>query len=221
MSSPATDFAASRRFMIDGQLRPNDVTEPRLLRAFYDVPRELFVPSSLRSTAYAERAVPLGNGRHLLEPMVLAKLLQTAAIGQNDHVLIVGSATGYGAALVGHLASSVIGLECEADLVQEASEAVSEIGIGNVRFVHGHLTEGYASAAPYDVIVLEGAAYLPPGQFVHQLKEDGRLVAVVGGGGAARGMVYNRTAQGLSGRPLFETSAAILPGFERKADFVF
>jgi protein-L-isoaspartate(D-aspartate) O-methyltransferase len=221
MLATVTDFSAARRFMIDGQIRPNDVNDPQLLKAFENLPREIFVPDAFHNTAYAERAVPLGNGRYVLEPMVLARMVQAAAARETSKVLIVGCNTGYGAAIFSHLAAHIYALESEEKLVHAARANLAACNIHNVQVVQGGLGEGYASGAPYDVIMLEGSCAVLPEQFAHQLCHDGRLVAIVGEGRAAQGMLYIRTSSGLSGRPLFETAAPILPGFERRLDFVF
>jgi protein-L-isoaspartate(D-aspartate) O-methyltransferase len=221
MPASLTDFSEARRFMIDGQLRPNDVNDPWLLKAFATVPRENFVPAAVRSTSYAERAIPLGQGRVMLEPMVLGKLLQAANVQENDRVLTVGAGLGYGAAILSQLAAHVYALECDTALAEKASANLQALGANNVQVVQGDLTEGFASGAPYDVIVLEGASAAEPASFASQLAAAGRLVAVVGEGVQAKAMLYTRTAAGLSGKPLFESAEVILPGFERVLAFAF
>ena len=103
-----TDFALARRNMVDGQLRPNRVTNAQLLAAIGDLPRERFLPEGLRSVAYADDDVPLGKGRFLMEPMVLARLIQTLQPLPEDKALVVASGRGYGAALLARLVKSVV-----------------------------------------------------------------------------------------------------------------
>ena len=108
-----TDFALARRNMIDGQLRPNRVTNAQLLAAIGELPRERFLPEATRSVAYADDDVPLGNGRYLMEPMVLARLIQTLQPRPEDRAMVVASGTGYGAALLARLVQSVVAVESD------------------------------------------------------------------------------------------------------------
>ena len=100
MANQADLFADARRNMVDSQIRPNRVTDPRILAAMRRLPRESFLPSAVRALAYADEDVPLGNGRFMMEPMVLARLLQAAALIDQERVLVVGAGTGYGAAVI-------------------------------------------------------------------------------------------------------------------------
>jgi len=220
-----TDFAAARQFMVQGQVRVNDVTDPRLTAAMLEVPRERFVPSALVDLAYLDRDLPVvearGAERFLLKPLVLAKLLQIAAIEPTDCVLDVGCATGYGAALLAHLASSVVALEEHPDLARHAEHNLAGLGLANVGVVRGPLAEGWPLQGPYDVVVVEGRCEAAPRPLLSQLSHGGRLVCVQGQGHAARGMVY-RSAQGdVSGLPQFDAAAPLLPGFAEPKAFVF
>jgi protein-L-isoaspartate(D-aspartate) O-methyltransferase len=220
-----TDFAAARQFMVQGQVRINDVTEPRLTGAMLEVPRERFVPAELADLAYLDRDLPLAAGadgrRFLLKPLVLAKLLQVAAVDPTDRVLDVGCATGYGAALLAHLAGSVVALEERAEFAREAERNLAEFGLANVTVVQGPLGEGWPSQAPFDVIVVEGRCETAPEQLLSQLGHGGRLVCVEGRGPAARGTIYRCTHGDVSGWPLFDAAAPLLPGFAEPRAFVF
>jgi protein-L-isoaspartate(D-aspartate) O-methyltransferase len=219
------DFAAARRMMVDGQVRTSDVTDSRLIAAMLEVPRERFFPEDKASLAYLDRDVAVSEQgatvRRLLKPMVLAKLIQAAAVAETDHVLDVGCATGYSTAVLSRVAGPVVGLEEDAALAQHATEALAEIGAPNARIVTGPLSRGFAQQAPYDVIVLEGAAEVVPGALLDQLKNGGRLVCVLGSGPAAEATVYLRTGGDVSGRAVFDASAALLPGFAKTPEFVF
>jgi protein-L-isoaspartate(D-aspartate) O-methyltransferase len=212
-----TDFAAARRHMVDGQIRTNDVTDLRVLFALDEVPRERFLPPSAVALAYLDLDVPVGNSRRLLKPMVLAKLLQAAGLHADDRVLDVGSGTGYSAAIIARIASQVVALEQET--------ALSKIGSGalpsNVRVVCGPLTDGWVQDAPYDVIVLEGSTEVVPQTLCQQLKDGGRLVCVLGSRPGSRGMLYRRSGDEVGSRPIFDASAAVLPGFAKKPVFAF
>jgi protein-L-isoaspartate(D-aspartate) O-methyltransferase len=220
-----TDFAAAREFMVQGQVRINDVTEPRLTGAMLALPRERFVPTGLADLAYLDRDLPLTVGadahRFLLKPLVLAKLLQVAAVEPTERVLDIGCATGYGAALLAHLAGSVVALEERAELAREAERNLAEAGVGNVTVVQGPLGEGWPAQAPYDVIVVEGRCETAPRGLLSQLSHGGRLVCVQGRGPATKGMVYRCVNGDVSGWPLFDAAAPLLPGFAEPKAFVF
>src|SRR5215475_16227815 len=124
-----TDFALARRNMVDGQLRPNRVTNAALLAAVGELPRERFLPDGLRSVAYADDDVPLGGGRFLMEPMVLARLVQALQVQPDDKVLVVASGRGYGAALLSRLAKSVVAVESDPTLAGSADQTFKSLGI--------------------------------------------------------------------------------------------
>jgi protein-L-isoaspartate(D-aspartate) O-methyltransferase len=216
-----TDFATARRHMVDGQVRTADVTDLRILTAMIEIPRERFVPPASVDLAYLDLDLPVGkNGsRRLLKPMVLAKLIHAADIAPGDSVLDVGCTTGYGAAVLARIAGQVVALEQDADLAEVARAALS--GQPNATLVSGALTGGWPQSSPYDAIVLEGATEIPPETFLSQLKEGGRLVCVLGGGPGAKAMLYCRSGDELGGRPIFDASAAVLPGFAKAPVFAF
>jgi len=214
------DFAAARRHMVDGQVRTADVTDLRILSAMSEIPREQFVPPDSAALAYLDQDLPVGEGsRWLLKPMVFARLIHAADIAGTDCVLDVGCVTGYGAAVLAHIASQVVALEQDASLAQSARAALA--AQPNVSVVMGPLTGGWPQGAPYDVIVLEGATEIVPHTFLRQLKEGGRLVCVLGSGPGAKAMVYYRSVEELGGRPVFDASAAVLPGFSKAPVFAF
>ncbi|HMA57064.1 MAG TPA: protein-L-isoaspartate O-methyltransferase [Pseudolabrys sp.] len=216
-----TDFTTARRHMVDGQVRTADVTDLRIISAMLEIPRERFVPAALADLAYLDLDLPVGDGtsRRLLKPMVLAKLIQAADLAPDSRVLDVGCATGYGAAVLARIAGEVVALEEESGLSQAARTALS--GPANVSVVRGPLTAGWPQGSPYDAIVLEGAAELPPDSFLSQLKDGGRLVCVLGNGPGAKAMLYCRSGDELGGRPIFDANAALLPGFAKAPVFAF
>ena len=152
-----TDFALARRNMVEGQLRPNRVTSPQLLAAIGELPRERFLSDGMRSVAYADDDVPLGNGRFLMEPMVLARLIQTLQPQPDDRALVVASGRGYGAALLARLVKSVVAVEGDAVLGGSAEQTIRDLGIVNIRQIVGDPVVGAPVEAPYDVILIEGA----------------------------------------------------------------
>lgn len=214
-----TDYAAARRNMVDGQVRTADVTDLRILSAMQEVARERFVPPQAAALAYLDLDLAVGEGRRLLKPMVLAKLIQTASIAPTDKVLDAGCATGYSAALLARIGGEVVAQEQDENLAQAARGALASLP--NVRVVSGPLAAGWPQAAPYDVILLEGATETMPQALCRQLKDGGRLVCVLGSGPAAKAMLYCRSGDDVGGRPIFDAAAALLPGFAKPPAFAF
>jgi protein-L-isoaspartate(D-aspartate) O-methyltransferase len=214
-----TDFAAARRHMVDGQIRTTDVTDLRVIAAMLEVPRERFMPPASVSLAYLDLDVPVGGGRRLLRPMVLAKLIQAAALEATDRVLNVGSATGYGAALLGRIAGDVVALEQDTGLAKSAGDSL--LSQPNVRVVTGPLADGWVQNAPYDAVIMEGATEVAPHALCQQLKNGGRLVCVLGAGPGSKAMLYTRSSGEAAGRAVFDATAALLPGFAKTPVFAF
>lgn len=216
------DFGAARLTMVDNQLRTNKVTDLSVLDAFLAVPRERFVPPALSAAAYVDDDLPLGDGRFLMEPMVLARLLQLAAITRDDAVLEIGAGTGYGTAIAARLARRVVGVECDAKLAARARARLTELGLGNATVVEGPLAQGHVARAPYQVVLFEGMIAHVPDAIAAQLAENGRVAAVMGdGNGMGRGVLMTRNAGVLSQRPVFDAAVPALPGLERAPSFVF
>lgn len=217
-----TDYAVARHNMVEGQIRTNRVTDPALVSALAAVPREAFVPKSMQAIAYVDEDLSIGQGRHLMEPLVLARLLQVAEVTPSDAVLDIGCATGYSTAVIARIAGSVVGVESDARLVAEANQRLGELGMDNAAVVQGELTRGYAKQAPYNVIVLNGAIGGVPREIADQLVEGGRLVAVVrDDGGIGRATLMARAGGTLSSRIIFDAATPDLPGFAREPGFVF
>lgn len=214
-----TDFAAARRMMVDGQVRTADVTDLRILAAMQAIPRERFVPAASTGLAYLDLDLPVGDGRRLLKPMVLGKMLQAANVTAGDRVLDVGCATGYAAAVLARLAAKVVALEENKALAQAAQAALA--GIENVTVVSGPLIEGWRQASPYDVILVEGATEIAPKTLCGQLAEGGRLLCVQGQGPAAKATLYLRSGAEAGPRAIFDAAAPVLPGFVKPLAFAF
>jgi protein-L-isoaspartate(D-aspartate) O-methyltransferase len=221
------DFVAARIKMVDGQVRPSDVTDLRLVAAMLELPRERFVAPDQADLAYADMDVPVrgepgGSAtRYLIRPRTLAKLIQAADLEAQDRVLDVGGTTGYGAAVLGRLGGKVVALEEDSALAASARKALAECGIGNVSVVTGPLTAGWPAQAPYDVIVLEGAVEVAPRTLFGQLRDGGRLICIEGRGQSGKATVYQCAAGVASGRPVFDAATPLLPGFAQPPAFVF
>ena len=219
------DAAAARRLMVDGQIRTADVTNPNLIAAMQTIPREQFVPAAMADQAYRDGDVSLGQGRALLRPIVLGKLIQGADVRPGDQVLVIGCGTGYSAAVLAHMGAAVVALEEDADLARRAEIALAGtlagMGAAQVTVVRGPLTAGWPAAAPYDLILVDGAIEVAPDALGCQLKPNGRLAAVFGRGPATKAMIYRPIEGHLVGRPLFDAAAPLLPGFAAPPAFVF
>ena len=217
-----TGYETARTRMVESQLRPNKVTDKRLLDAFLTIHRELFVPEHLQAVAYVDDDLPLGKGRYVMEPMVAARLLQAAAVERTDTALIVGAGTGYEAALVAVLARSVVALEEDPELARRAHAALVEHSIASVSVAEAPLPQGHRARAPYDVIFFCGAVAEVPTEIASQLADGGRLMAVVkSGSGMGHATLTTRIGGGLARRVLFDAATPRLPGFLPKPAFTF
>jgi protein-L-isoaspartate(D-aspartate) O-methyltransferase len=217
----AIDYSAARANMVESQIRPNKVTDPAVIAAFMAVPRERFVPPALQGVAYVDEDIPVAAGRYLAEPMILGRLLQFAAPRVQDVALEIGAGTGYGTAVLARLVGSVVGLDCDPELVRQATANLADLGIGNASIVTGPLLEGHAARAPYDLIIFSGAVAKVPAQVEDQLAEGGRLLAVEAADGVGRAVLVRRHGGNLSRRVIFDASTPLLPDAGRKAEFVF
>lgn len=212
------DFAIQRKTMVDNQIRTVDVTDLAILGAFGRVERENFVPAASQSFAYIDRPVDLGGARALLQPGSLAKLVQLALPLTGEKVLVVGGATGYTAAILAELGCVVTLVEENAALAAKAKSALEGTG---VTVAEGPLVDGWAAAAPYDLVLFDGGIEVLPEAIAMQLAEGGRIVAVHGSGLSAQAVVTVKSSERLSSRTAFNLPAPALPGFARKAEFAF
>lgn len=213
-----TEFAVQRHNMVESQVRPNGITDLRVIDAMAAVPRELFVPEERRALAYMDEDVlvaltPDGARRWLIEPMTFARLLQLAGIRQGEIVLDIGCATAYSTAVIAALAESVIALEEDPVLAEAATRNLSQLGITNAAVVNAPHATGLGNEAPFDVIFINGRVPSLPRPLLEQLKEGGRLVAVVGESAVAPALVCTRHGEAFSSRAQYDASIAPLPGF--------
>ena len=224
------DFEQQRLSMVESQLRPNEVTDRRLLAAMRALPREHFVPSPLRDLAYIDEglevfpAIDGAPARYLLAPMVLARLVQLASVEPQDSVLDIGCATGYSTAVLAGLGRQVIGQEPEPELAEAARRALRELHIANAEIVTGPLAKGHPAGAPYDVILLNGSVPEVPETLLAQLAEGGRLAAIVKGANnpsQGKACLFVKIGGEASGVPHFDAGAKMLPGFAPEPVFTF
>ena len=217
------NFIAAREAMVESQVRPNSITDRRIIDAMASIAREDFVPETCKGIAYMDSDISLARdpvARYLIEPMAFARLVQLAEIKPSDKVLHVGAATGYGTAVLARLGAEVVAVESDAALAAAARHNLG--GIANVSIVEGVLTDGAQSSAPFDAIVIEGRIGEMPQSLIIQAAESGRLVAVLGDQDMAKAHLWVVNGKTTACRPAFDASIAALPGFDRKRmPFVF
>ena len=216
-----TDFSKRRTMMVDTQVRPSDVTKFPIIDAMLTVAREDFVPTAQREAAYVGENLNLGQGRVLLEPRSLAKMLDALAIDGDELVLDVGCALGYSTAVIARMAQAVVAVEQDEDMAREAQDALVAAGADNAVVHEGPLVEGAPQHGPYDVIVVQGGVADVPVVLVDQLKEGGRIAAMFMSGPLGEVLVGYKRAGKISWRLAFNATAPILPGFEREMTFNF
>lgn len=213
------DYAARRTMMVDTQVRPSDVTKFPIIDAMLTVPREDFVPSAQREAAYMGENLDLGQGRVVLEPRTLAKMLDALAISPSELVLDIGSAMGYSAAVIAHLAEAVVAVEEDENMVAEAQEALVAAGSDNAIVHAGPLAEGAPEHGPYDVIVVQGGVAEMPAALLAQLKDGGRIAGLFMQGALGEVRIGYKRGEEVSWRMSFNAAAPVLDGFEREAEF--
>ena len=214
-----SDFTSRRVMMVDTQVRPSDVTKFPIIEAMLSVPREVFVPAAQREAAYVGENLDLGQGRVLLEPRTLAKMLDALAISPTEMVLDVGCALGYSAAVIAHMAEAVVGVEEDEAMAAEAQESLMEAGSDNVVVHVGPLAEGSSEHGPYDVIVIQGGVSIVPEAILAQLKDGGRIAALFMDGALGEVRIGYKRGGKVSWRMVFNASAPVLNDFKREAAF--
>jgi len=215
------DFAQARRTMVDSQLRTFDVNDIPLLDAMDAVPRERFVPAGRESLAYIDQNVLLDaqEGRYMLAPMVLGRLIQALEIVPGARVLDVACGYGYSSAILAELGAAVTALEASDSLAGLARQRLA--GLERISVVAGALDQGHAESAPYDAILVNGAVERSPDALLSQLAEGGRLVCIRGRGRSAKATLFVRAGNAYGIREMFDAAAPLLPAFQQEPGFVF
>ena len=216
------DFAAARKHLVDSQIRPNDVTDPRIQRAFETVERERFLPPELRVQAYVEREIAYAPGRSLMTARDYAKLLDALEIDQGDLVLDVAGGSGYSAAILAQLGEMIVCVDSDEKLASAAQENWAETGVVNAVAIAAEPAKGAANQGPYDVIVVAEAIEVEPSELLLQLKDGGRLGAILRKNGVSKGVIWRRSGGATAAHEIFDASArTIAPGFAQPKAFVF
>lgn len=215
------DFALARRNMVEGQIRTNRVTDSLVVDALDTLPREAFLADELKQLAYIDEDLNVGAGRSLMEPMVLGRLMQFAAIEETDVALVIAAATGFEAAAISKIASAVVAIESDADLQKSASANLAAQGADTVTVLHGDLHKGHPGQGPYDVIFINGGVGELPASLTDQLADGGRLVYVKMGAGIGRAKLVTKVDNVVSETELFDANVPALPEFAAKPKFTF
>lgn len=213
------NFDTMRAAMVMNQLRPDGVDDVRVVEAMDTVPREDFVPESLRAHAYLDTGVAIGGGRRINPPSATGRLLTELLVHPDEHMLVVGAGRGYAAAVAAMLAESVVAVESDPELAGAARTALA--GYPAVTVVEGPLAEGAAASAPYDVILIDGAVDYVPDALVEQLKPGGRIATGIIDRGVSRLAIGARSPGGFGLQSFADAECVRLPGFERVAAFTF
>ncbi len=219
-----TDFAALRERMVDNQIRPSEVTDLEVIEAFLVMPRERFVQPAEQPFAYADRELkiaPAAPGRRMMVPVQLARLVQALPRGPEVNAMVVGCGSGYSALILGKLVGTLVAVEEDNGLAAAARERVRELGGANVAVVAARLTEGHPVGGPYDAILIEGAVEVVPDALTAQLKPGGILATVERAERVSRAMLFEQVGHEVTKWPQFDAWATLLPGFERRREFVF
>ena len=217
------NFAVARQNMVDNQIRANKVTDPALIEAFSSIPREDFVPPDKEAVAYVDEDLPIGEGRFLIEPMVMSRLLQEANINEADIVLDVGCCTGYSTAIISRLAASVIGIDERQSHIDTANKNLAKLEIDNAGVILRDLVDGYSEQMPYSLIIINGAVQYIPENLFDQLIDGGRLVAIVKERGEKLGKakIYSKLTNSISSRFLFDAGTPSIRSFSKAHGFQF
>lgn len=215
------DYQNRRTLMVDTQVRPSDVTKFPIIDALLSVPREDYVPDAKRDAAYIGENISIGEGRVLLEPRTLAKMLEAADVQRTDVVLDLGCGLGYSTAVLALMADFVVAVEDDAATAEEAQQNLTSHGVDNAAVFEGSLADGAAKNGPYDLIMLQGAVEDLPDGLVAQVKEGGRIVAIFAEGALGVVRVGRKIDGAMNWRMAFNATAPVLSGFERSAAFTF
>jgi protein-L-isoaspartate(D-aspartate) O-methyltransferase len=214
------DNLAARRQMVEQQIRTWEVIDSRVLDAVSQVPRELFVPPNYRELAFADASIPIGHGETMLAPKLQGRILQALGLGSSDHVLEVGTGTGYLAACMSLLAAEITSIDIHADFV---AAATANVGLVSAARIIARVSDAFGDPlGEYDAIALTGSLPVYVTRFQESLRVGGRLFAVVGSAPVMDAILVRRVgASEWIRESLFETVLEPLTGAPAAPKFVF
>ena len=216
------DYKEARKHMVDSQVRPNDVTDLRIQRAFEVTPREIFLPAELKPQAYVDREVAYAPDRSMISARDFSKLLAALEIEPGDLVLDVACGSGYSSAILAQLSEMVVAIENDETLSAKAQDNWGQIGVVNAAVVNADPVIGAPKQGPFDAIVIAGVIEVEPSSLLAQLKDGGRLGAILRRGDVAKGVIWRRSGSAFGLTEAFDAAARrTLKGFTRPKAFVF
>ena len=205
------DYAHARELMVEQQVRPWDVLDPRVLDVLSAMPREVFVPRAYLGAAYADIALPLGHGECMLKPVVAGRALEALKVQPTDDVLEIGTGSGYVTACLARMAREVVSLERHADLAEAARARLETLGIANAR-VETADALGWQADRRFDAICVNAAVDTIPSRLVDMLKPGGRMFIVRGRAPAMEAVLLRNHGATPRIESLFETDIPYLAG---------
>ena len=222
-TAPLHDSMEMARFnMVEQQIRPAEVLDPRILDLVSEMPREDFVPDDYKNLAYSDIQVPIGHGQFMLKPIQEARLLQELDIQPGDHVLEIGTGSGFMTALLAKLAARVTSVEIVPELAQQAKATLKAHGIDNAVIETGDASNGWENNAPYDVIAVTGSMPVVNENLKKQLAMNGRLCVAVGKEPVMTVVLLTRVGDNQwREEALFETVIPTLQNVQQPEAFVF
>ncbi len=212
------DFNVLRREMVDQQLRQRGIQQRPVLQAMEQVPRHLFVPDSVRPKAYLDEALPIGPGRAIYQPYMVALMTSLLNLDHDDKVLEVGTGTGYHAAVLSRIAREVYSIEIDSTVASQAKQRLAGLGYYNVNVRHGNGYLGWPDKAPFDAILLSAAPPKLPQVLLDQLRVGGRMVVPLGGSFIQDLLVITKAADGLEKRTVIPVRLSPMKGNERNGE---
>ena len=212
---------ALNKNMVDGQIKPiNGMTE-RIVSTFYALDRNNFMPLQLKNQSYMEMNLNIDEGRVIPKPDLIAKIVLNINLKDNENVLILGSSTGYLAAILSYHAQTVIVVEENKKLLEASEKSIKENNINNVVFFNNEIAKGCLEQSPFNAIIIEGAVEEVPKNIVDQLESGGRMIAIISDNGACTAKMYKKRGLSISTSKLFNCSIPVLNSFKMKNSFSF
>ena len=219
------DFSQARTHMMDSQILTSGVISPAVVDAFQTVPREIFIPEQYQGVAYQDEDIEIAEGRYLMEPMVHAKILEALKPKSTDIVLDIACGSGYSAAILSSIVTTVVALESHKDMIDHAQNMWNAHDMCNIVTIEGDITKGSPENAPYNIIIINGAVSEVPKDILDQLAPDGQLVTIVKGENEVMGHVTlfkrNGELNEYSSHALFSAGCPHLPELAPKPAFKF
>lgn len=211
--SAALDYAKARETMVEQQVRPWDVLDPRVLDALVAVPRDAFVPDALRDLAYTDIELPLAHGEHMHKPVFEGRMLQAVEASPGDEVLEIGTGSGYITACLADLARAVVSIDIQGEFTERCRARLAELGMNNVRLETADAF-AFEPGKQFDAVCVTGAVADVPERFLSWVKPGGRLFIIRGPAPVQEAVRLLRTDSGWEEQSLFETELTYLAGAE-------